>query len=54
MTSSMVKILGFGATIVGATASVVGAFVEDKKMEQRINDGIDKALAEREQSEEES
>lgn len=48
MTSGTLKAIGIATTVIGAGVSVLSSWVEDKKMEERINDGIEKALAERE------
>lgn len=52
--SSKIKVIGFIATLAGAGLSVLSTWVDDKKMEEKINEGIEKALAERDEKEEES
>lgn len=52
--STTIKAIGIATTLVGAGVSVVSSWVEDKKMEEKINEGIEKALAEREQKDQES
>ena len=42
---SIIKILGVVSTVLGAGLTVLNAFVDDKKMDEKIN----KALDEREQ-----
>lgn len=52
--SSKIKVIGFIATLAGAGLSVLSTWVDDKKMEEKINEGIETALAEREKKDEES
>lgn len=49
--SKVIKAIGIAVTVIGAGVSVLSSWVDDKKMEERIEEGIDKALAEREQKE---
>lgn len=51
LNSTAIKIIGIATTLIGAGVSVLSSWVDDKKMEERIEEGIDKALAEREQNE---
>lgn len=48
MGSGMIKVLSIVVTIAGAGLSLLNAFVDDKKMDEKIKEGIDKALAEKE------
>lgn len=54
LASTTIKAIGIATTVAGAGLSLVSAWVDDKKMEEKINEGIEKALAERDQTEEES
>lgn len=49
--SKVIKAIGIATTVIGAGVSVLSSWVDDKKMEERIEERIDKALAEREQKE---
>ena len=44
--SDLIKVIGMLATIVGVGATLVSSWVEDKKMEERINDQLDCKLDE--------
>lgn len=46
------KVIGFLATIAAAGLSLITHYVEDKKLEQTIEEKVDKALSEREKEEE--
>lgn len=52
MSKTLVKVLGIAATIVGMGATLVSGWVEGKTMDEKIREGIDEALAERENNEE--
>lgn len=45
------KILGLLGTIGGAVCMMLQDFAEEKEMDEKINEAVDKKLAEREQSE---
>ncbi len=49
MDKKWINIIGTLATIVGVGATLANNWVEDKKLDEKINEGIDKALAEREE-----
>lgn len=44
----MVKILGIVATVVGMGTTLLTDWVNEKKMDEKINEKIDEALANRE------
>lgn len=44
----IVKILGIVATVVGMGATLLTDWVNEKKMDEKINEKIDEALANRE------
>lgn len=48
MNSKVIKIIGMAATVLGMGATLVTEWVNDKKMDEKINDAVDKALAARE------
>ncbi len=49
MDKKWINVIGILATIVGAGATLANSWVEDKKLDDKISEGIDKALAEREE-----
>lgn len=53
MNMNVVKIIGLLATILGVGGTIVTDWVNDKKIEDKINRKVDEALAEREENEEE-
>ncbi|MDY3768089.1 MAG: hypothetical protein SOZ83_00580 [Sphaerochaetaceae bacterium] len=46
-TKTLMKILGIASTIIGAGATVVSEFVNEKKMDDKIEEKIAKALADK-------
>ena len=42
--STIIKIIGIGATVLGLVASVANTWVADKKMDEKIGDAVNKAL----------
>lgn len=47
MNKLSLKALGMLATVAGLAISLVSKYVDDKEIEQKIDDAVDKALAER-------
>lgn len=47
-TKKVIKILGIVASVIGAGASVVTEFVNDKKMDDKIEEKVAEALANKE------
>lgn len=47
MNPGMIKTIGMAATIIGAGAQLVGGWVDDKKMEQKVEETVDRRLAEK-------
>lgn len=45
------KVLGFVSMVLGAGLTVLNGIIDDKKMDEKIEEGINKALAEREEKE---
>lgn len=52
--STMIKVLGMAATIIGFGVTVLSDWVNDQKMDEKIEEKVNAALAERENEEEES
>ena len=48
---NLIKIMGYLATIGGIAASLLSDWVDDKNMEKKINECIDKKFAELDSSE---
>lgn len=46
-----VKVIGIVCAVAGAVLSVISSVVDDKKMEDRIDEGISRAMAERDSEE---
>lgn len=46
-TKTLMKILGIASTIIGAGATVVSEFVNEKKIDDKIDEKIAKALADK-------
>ncbi len=44
---TVIKLIGFAATIIGIGATLLSDWVNEKKMEEEIEEKIDEALAER-------
>lgn len=47
MNSKLIKILGIAATAIGMCATLVTDWVDDKKMDEKIEEKLNKALANR-------
>lgn len=45
--NDMIKFIGIAATIIGMGATLLSNWVEDKKMEERIEEEVNNALANR-------
>ena len=54
MKGNVLSILGIVATIGGAAFTLLGNWVADKKYEEMIDEKVDKAIAKKENEEEES
>lgn len=48
----LIKILGIMATVIGMGATLITDWVNEKKMDEKIDDKINEALANRENGEE--
>lgn len=48
MNNNMIKIIGIAATVLGVCAQLVSGWVDDKKMDEKINNAVDEALTKRE------
>ena len=46
MSSKTIKILGIVATVAGAALTVLNSYVDDKKQDDKIQEGISKAFEE--------
>lgn len=51
LTGNLIKVLGIIASAVGIGASLLSGWVEDKKMDERIDVKVNEALAKREKGE---
>lgn len=51
-TSELVKGIGLAATVVGVGATLVTDWVNDKKMDQKIEDKVNEALSKKKEEEE--
>ncbi len=51
MTSKFIKILGMAATVIGIGATLINDWVGEKKMDEKIEEKVNEALAEREEEE---
>ena len=51
-TSELVKCIGLAATAVGVGATLVTDWVNDKKMDQKIEDKVNEALSKKKEEEE--
>lgn len=49
MSSSLIKVLGILATVVGIGANLLSDFVGEKKTDAKIQEKVNKALAEKNQ-----
>ena len=54
MDSKWIKVIGISAALLGAVATVVTSWVDDKKMDGKISEGIENALTNRFNMNEES
>lgn len=54
MNGKIVKVLGITATIIGVGANLISEWVNEKKMDERIEEKVNEALANRNKNEEES
>ncbi len=54
MTGKIIKIIGFTATIMGVGASLVTDWVNEKKMDERIDEKVREALSTKDSETEES
>ena len=54
MTGKLIKTIGFAATVIGIGATLITDWVNEKKMEEKIDEKVSKAFAERDNNEEES
>lgn len=53
MTSNMIRILGIIGAGLGLAATALSDWVDDKKMDQKIEEKVNEALAQRENEEDE-
>lgn len=54
MNSKLVKVLGLAATVVGVAATLVTDWVNEQKMDEKIEEKVNEALARRNEDMEES
>lgn len=54
MANNIVKIIGLAATVIGFGATLLSDWVNEKKMEEMVDEKVNEALAKREENEEES
>lgn len=52
--SSIIKVLGTAATVVGLAASLLSDWAKDRQMEEKIEEKVNEALSRRDKNEEES
>lgn len=52
--SKMIKVLGLAATVIGVAATLVTDWVNDQKMDEKIEAKVNEALAKRDEEMEES
>lgn len=52
MNKTLIKVLGFTATLVGMLATIASDYVNEKKMEDKIEEKVNEALANRNNEEE--
>lgn len=50
-TGNLIKILGIAATIVGMGATLVSEWVNEKKMDEKIEEKVNEALAKKDEEE---
>lgn len=51
LSGKLIKAIGLAATLVGMGATLVNDWVNERKMEEKIQEEVNKALAEREKTE---
>ena len=54
MNGKLVKVLGLAATVVGVAATLVTDWVNEQKMDEKIEEKVNEALAKRNEDMEES
>lgn len=47
---SMIKILGIAATLIGGAATLISEWVKDRELDEKIDEKVNKALADKEES----
>lgn len=52
--SNLIKVLGLAATVIGVAATLVTDWVNDQKMDEKIESKVNEALAKRDEEMEES
>ena len=52
ITGKLVKILGIAATVVGMGATLLSDWVNEKKMDEKIEEKVNEALAKKDEEEE--
>lgn len=48
---NLIKVIGIGATVIGLGVNLVTDWVNEKKMDEKIKDRINEALAKRDEEE---
>ena len=52
--SKMIKFIGFAVTVIGVGVNLVSNWVDEKKMDERIEEKVNEALAQKDKEAEES
>lgn len=52
MSSTLVKVLGIVATVIGMGATLITDWVDEKKMDEKIEERVNEAFAKRENKDE--
>lgn len=52
--SKLIKVLGLAATVIGVAATLVTDWVNEQKMDEKIEEKVNEALAKRDDEKEES
>lgn len=52
--SKMIKFIGFAVTVIGVGVNLLSNWVDEKKMDERIEEKVDEALAQKDKEAEES
>lgn len=52
ITGKLIKVLGIAATVVGMGATLLTDWVNEKKMDEKIEEKVNKALAKKDEEEE--